>query len=326
MPIPIDDPEYLFTLLSDSELQKASRFDLGECSIAEAFDAMRKVESWDKLELVMSASVTKKGAHGVLRCICFDALKAIRHFQMENCTSMSNFCATRASGSFAVSAATLSDDLDCASVLRALSRPPYNEGVAAYLQKIGRGLEQETGSMPLRLPTFKVSDFFGHKSQIHLLGKLMEAGLNDIEWLKFFKSPTVDAYETYVQEQLFQKILRIKHPAMLSSTISSPFAGITATPHPATGTTATSLSADGITSETVFAQDAQSGSHDEKSDDHELIDPFSPRENNWREGVAVGFNENLELSPVFIGTITKNPIYKDTLPYSLVTRDNEEES
>jgi hypothetical protein len=327
MPILNDNPEYLFTLLTDSEQQKASLFDLGACSIAEAFDAMRNVKSWEELEPVISASVTKKEVHDILRCIFFDALKAIRHFQMENCTSMSNYCATRASGSFAVSPATLSDDLDCALVLRALSWPPYDEGVAAYLQKIGRGLGHEIGSMPLRLPTFKVSDFFGHKSKIHLLGKLMDAGLTDIDWPKFFESPSVEAYETYVREQLFQQLLRKKHPALLSSTILSTFGGITSTPHSATGTTATSLLATSSNPPgAVLAETVQPDSHDDRIDEDELIDPFSPRDNNWDHDVAVGFYKDLELSPVFIGTLTKNPIYEDTLPYFLVKKNNSEEA
>jgi hypothetical protein len=327
MSIPNDDPEYLFNLLPDSELQKASRFDLGECSITEAFDAMRKVESWEELESVMIASGTKEGAHDVLRSIFLDFLKSIRQFQMENCTSMSNFCTTRASRSFAVSPATLSDDLDCTRVIKALSGPPYDEGVAAYLQKKGRGLEQETGCMPLRLPTFRVSDFFGHKSKLHLLGKLMDAGLNNINWNKFFESRTVEDYKTYVQEQLFQEILRKKHPAMVSSSISSPFAGMTAIPHPATRTTATSLLATSSNPlGAVLTETVQPDSQDDRIDEDELIDPFSPRDNNWGDGVAVGFYEDLDLSPVFTGTLTKNPIYEDTMPFSMVKKNNAEEA
>jgi hypothetical protein len=316
MSIPNDDPEYLFNLIPDSDLQKASIFDLGECSIAEVFDAMRKVGSWKDLEPVMNASAKIAGAHDVLRSIFLDVLKSIRHFQMENCTSMSNFCTTRASGSFAVSASTLSDDLDCTRVIKALSSPPYDEGIAAYLMGKGRNLRQETGCMPLLLPTFKVSDFFGHKSKLKLLGRLMDAGLKNIDWSIFFESPTVDAYKNYVREQLFRK--------------KFPVGGIATFSYPATGITGISTMVTDSTHGRISSENVPSDFHDNRINDDQIDDqiddPFMPRDNNWREGAVVYHSIVLELSPVYIGTLTKNPIYEDTLPYSLVKKNNAEEA
>jgi len=294
MPTSSKDPNYLFDLIPVTGARKATLPDLGACTIEEAFIALSKVSSWAEVESGLDTSVIRKGGHDILRAIFLAGLKELKHYQVENCTSMSNYCETRACGSLAVSTTTLSDDLKCASLLHSLAFAPYNEDIATYLTQSGRGQGQggETESAFARLPCFKVADFFGHKSKLHLLDKLLKAGHKKIDWARFFESK-VEKYEAFVTEQLFpEKDPFAKSPAS-SRMAAENWPG----------------------SEQAFAEITQretSEAPEATQDEETLLDPFSPRESATYPSIAVRFQGALKLSPRYIGTLAGSPIYKDT--------------
>jgi hypothetical protein len=289
MPTVSKNPIYLFDLVPTSETNQTNLPDFGACSIEEAIAFLSTVGSWAEIESALIASAIRKDGHDILRSLFLDGLKTLKHHQMENCSSMSNYCATRAGGSFAISASTLSDDLKCASVLRTLAYSPFAEDIAAYLAQIGRSQELEPEILFARPLSFKVADFFGHKSKLRLLDRLMKAGHKKIDWTRFFES-TVDDYEAFVRELLFSRKDPFAKSFLSTRRAAENWPG----------------------SEQAFAETTQLEAPEATQDEETLIDPFSPRDNSTGPSIPVRFQAELKLKLHCTGTLAGSLIYKDT--------------
>lgn len=289
MPTNISDPFYLFDAIPRVDAGVDAEIDLLTGTISDAYRVLKKDASRETIEANMAASARAGDAYELLRGVFLSFMKSQRLYHFMNCTSMSDYCARQTNGAFAISPATLSDDLACAATLERFEEGRYAEGIATFLETEGQAKGMGFKRFDHSLPMFRIADFVGHKSKLKFLGYLMNNSDKPIDWSLFFSS-SFDGYESFIED-----IKRRSRDASARVPHDSPkHASMRPGGNP-------------------FAEDKVPQAQADPENTTSVLDPFSPDDKS--PAIPLALCLPLNLNPLFVGTLTGIPIYNDSRLY-----------